>query len=196
MILWINGTFGSGKTQTAEELHRRIPDSFIYDPENVGYWIRANEPKSLQADNFQDEPLWRSINRDMLLHLAANAAGTILVPMTLVNAQYYREIITAVRENGVDLRHFLLYPSKETVKKRLASRGESGKSWAWQQIGRCYEAFDDPLFENRIVNDGMTIPETAEAIADAAGIGLTPRDGAVKQKMNQLRTTIQAIRKQ
>ncbi|MBQ9717880.1 MAG: tunicamycin resistance protein, partial [Clostridia bacterium] len=38
MILWINGTFGSGKTQTAAELHRRIPDSFVYDPENVGYW--------------------------------------------------------------------------------------------------------------------------------------------------------------
>jgi len=196
MILWINGTFGSGKTQTAEELHRRIPDSFVYDPENVGYWIRANEPKSLQADNFQDEPLWRSVNRDMLLHLAANYSGTILVPMTLVNAQYYREIITAVRENGADLRHFLLYPSKETVKKRLASRGESEHSWAWQQAGRCYAAFDDPVFENRIANDNLTIPETAEAIAEAAGIVLTPRKGKLTQKINQLKTTIRAIRKE
>ncbi len=195
MILWINGTSGSGKTQTAEELHRRIPGSFVYDPENVGYWIRANEPKSLHADNFQDEPLWRSINRDMLLHLAGNYSGTILVPMTLVSTQYYREIITAVRENGVDLRHFLLYPSKETVKKRLASRGESEHSWAWQQIGRCYEAFDDPVFENRIANDGMTISGTAEAIAEAAGIPLTPRDGRLNQKINQLKTTIRAIRK-
>lgn len=195
MILWINGTFGSGKTQTAAELHRRIPDSFVYDPENVGYWIRANEPKSLQADNFQDEPLWRSVNRDMLLHLTANYSGIILVPMTLVNVQYYEEIITAVRENGVDLRHFLLYPSKESVKKRLASRGEFENSWAWQQIGRCYTAFDDPVFENRIANDDMTISETAEAIAEAAGIPLTPRDGRFTQKMNQIKTTIQAIRK-
>ncbi len=195
MILWINGTFGSGKTQTAAELHRRIPDSFVYDPENVGYWIRENEPKSLQADNFQDEPLWRSVNRDMLLHLDANYSGVILAPMTLVNAQYYEEIITAVREKGVDLRHFLLYPSRETVRKRLASRGETETSWAWQQIERCYAAFDDPIFENRIVNDSMTIPETAEAIADAAGIVLTPRDGRITQKMNQLKTTLQAIRK-
>ncbi|MBQ9997186.1 MAG: AAA family ATPase [Clostridia bacterium] len=195
MILWINGTFGSGKTQTAEELHRRIPGSFVYDPENVGFWIRANEPKSLQKDNFQDEPLWRSVNRDMLLHLAANYRGTILVPMTLVSTQYYREIITAVRENGTDLRHFLLYPSTETVKKRLASRGEFKNSWAWQQIGRCYEAFEDPVFENRIVNDGMTISETAEAIAEAAEIELTRRDGRWSQTMNQLKTTIRAIRK-
>lgn len=195
MILWINGTFGAGKTQTAEELHRRIPGSFVYDPENVGYWIRENEPKSMQADNFQDEPLWRSVNREMLLHLAANFNGVILVPMTLVNAQYYHEIITAVRENGVDLRHFLLYPSADTVKKRLASRGESEKSWAWRQVGRCYAAFDDPVFENRIVNDGMTIPETAEAIAEKAGIPLTPRDGRLTQKINRWKTTLRAIRK-
>ncbi len=195
MILWINGTFGSGKTQTAAELHRRIPDSFVYDPENVGYWIRENEPKSLQADNFQDEPLWRSVNRDMLFHLDANYDGIILVPMTLVNAQYYYEIITAVRDNGADLRHFLLYPSQETVRKRLASRGENENSWAWQQIGRCYAAFDDPVFENRILNDGMTIPETAEAIAEAVGIALTPRDGKLTQKINRLKTTIRAIRK-
>ena len=195
MILWINGTFGSGKTQTAAELHRRIPNSFIYDPENVGFWIRANEPEFMHADNFQDEALWRSINRDMLIHLSANYQGTILVPMTLVNAQYYREIITAVRENGAELMHFLLYPSKETVKKRLASRFESEHSWAWQQIDRCYAAFDDPIYENRIVNDSMTISETAEVIAKTAGIALTPRDGKLKQQYHQLKSFMKAIRR-
>ena len=195
MILWINGTFGSGKTQTAEELHRRIPGSFVYDPENVGFWIRANEPKSLQKDNFQDEPLWRTVNRDMLLHLAENYHGTILVPMTLVNAQYYREIITSVRDRGTELLHFLLYPSRETVKKRLASRFESEHSWAWQQIERCYAAFDDPIFENRIVNDSMTVSETAEVIAKTAGITLMPRDGKLKQQYNQLKSFVKAIRR-
>ena len=195
MVIWINGAFGSGKTQTAAELHRRIPDSFIYDPETVGFWIRKNEPKSLQADNFQDEPIWRSINRDMLLHLVTNYHGTVLVPMTLVNAQYYREIITSVRENGAELLHFLLYPSRETVRKRLASRFESEHSRAWQQIERCYAAFDDPIFENRIANDAMTIPETAEVIAKTAGIALTPRDGKLKQQYHQLKSFMKAIRR-
>ena len=195
MILWINGTFCSGKTQTAAELHRRIPDSYIYDPENVGYWIRENEPKSLQADNFQDEPLWRSVNRDMLFHLAANYSGVILVPMTLVSTQYYEEIITSLREKDVDIRHFLLYPSRETVKKRLASRGEGKNSWAWQQIERCYEAFENPAFENRIVNDTMTIPETAEKIAGMTGISLEKRTPKSVQIYHQLKTTWNAIRK-
>ncbi|MGG2461054.1 hypothetical protein ACO0M4_14735 [Streptomyces sp. RGM 3693] len=33
MLLWINGPFGGGKTQTAHELQRRLPGSVLCDPE-------------------------------------------------------------------------------------------------------------------------------------------------------------------
>ena len=35
MLLWINGPFGGGKTATAHELNRRLPDSVVCDPEHV-----------------------------------------------------------------------------------------------------------------------------------------------------------------
>ncbi|MEI3604813.1 hypothetical protein SPD48_03840 [Pseudogracilibacillus sp. SE30717A] len=47
MIIWVNGAFGSGKTQTAYELHRRISNSFVYDPEIIGFFIGKNIPKEL-----------------------------------------------------------------------------------------------------------------------------------------------------
>lgn len=59
MIIWINGAFGAGKTQTAYELHRRLPDSYVYDPENIGYFIRKNLPPALCEGDFQDYPMWR-----------------------------------------------------------------------------------------------------------------------------------------
>ena len=37
MIIWINGSFGSGKTQAAYELNKRIENSFVFDPENAGF---------------------------------------------------------------------------------------------------------------------------------------------------------------
>lgn len=40
MIIWINGAFGSGKTNTAYELKRRIPNAFVYDPEEAGFLVR------------------------------------------------------------------------------------------------------------------------------------------------------------
>nr|WP_245699827.1 AAA family ATPase [Streptomyces roseifaciens] len=32
MLLWINGPFGGGKTQTAYEIRRRLPGSVVRDP--------------------------------------------------------------------------------------------------------------------------------------------------------------------
>ena len=46
VIIWVNGGFGAGKTTLAQELHRRLPDAVVYDPEEVGImlwkWIRPN----------------------------------------------------------------------------------------------------------------------------------------------------------
>ena len=57
MIIWLNGAFGAGKTQTAYELHRRLPGSYVYNPENAGFFIRDNLPPGLERDDFQDFPL-------------------------------------------------------------------------------------------------------------------------------------------
>jgi adenylylsulfate kinase-like enzyme len=90
MILWINGAFGAGKTTVANELNRRIENSYIYDPENAGYFIRKNIPQQINTeDNFQDYKLWRDFNLKMLRFIADSFDGTIIVPMTVTNRQYY-----------------------------------------------------------------------------------------------------------
>ena len=176
MILWINGAFGAGKTQTAIELCARIKNSFLYDPENIGFWLWENEPKSLKTDNFQKEPLWRKINRDMLYHLSVNyREGPIVVPMTLVDPEYYREIIGALRADGVDVRHFLLWAEEETILQRLRSRHDFENSWAARQLPVCLKAFADSTFENRIQTDGKTVSGIAEKIAAELSLTLIPR---------------------
>ena len=65
MVIWLNGAFGAGKTQTAYELYRRLPDSFVYDPENAGYFMRANLPEVCKGIDCQDYPMWRSVMESM-----------------------------------------------------------------------------------------------------------------------------------
>ncbi|MHC1693739.1 MAG: hypothetical protein AB9835_00380 [Eubacteriales bacterium] len=48
MILWINGAFGSGKSSVAEAIHNKIEKSFIYDPEQVGYFLWENFPDEMK----------------------------------------------------------------------------------------------------------------------------------------------------
>ena len=53
MLLWINGPFGGGKTQTAHEIRRRLPGSVVCDPEHPGFGLRRMLPPDLRGD-FQD----------------------------------------------------------------------------------------------------------------------------------------------
>ena len=58
VIIWLNGAFRAGKTTLAEELHRRLPDAVVYNPEDVGLMLWKWMPPN---DDFQDLPSWREL---------------------------------------------------------------------------------------------------------------------------------------
>ena len=169
MIIWLNGAFGSGKTQTAYELHRRLRNSYVYDPENIGFFIRDNIPGGIKKSDFQDYPMWREFNVKMIDYISENYNGHIIVPMTITNKQYYNEIIQSLSENH-QIMHFILYASKKTLLKRLASRFEGKSSWGAQQIDRCLSVFDKDIPGTKIDTDNLNIYQVVEKVAAAAGL--------------------------
>jgi hypothetical protein len=194
MIIWLNGAFGAGKTQTSYELHRRIPGSFVYDPENVGYFIRKNMPQAISGGDFQDIPVWREMNFLMLQHIYREFEGTIIVPMTIVNTQYFAEIVGKLRSDGADIRHFTLCASKETIHKRLIGRGEHN-SWAVQQIDRCISGLSNEVFKRHVDTENKPIEAVAETIASALNITLLPNSkGKLGKKIERWKTQIKHIR--
>lgn len=174
MIIWINGAFGSGKTQTAFELHRRLPNSFVYDPENVGFYIRKNIPNELSKGDFQNYTIWREFNFSMLKYISKEYNGIIIVPMTIVNSQYFNEIIESLRNDGIEVKHFMLRASKETLLKRLKSRGDGKNSWPAQQIDRCLEGLSNEIFKKHIDTDNLSIEQVVHEIALQSNINLLP----------------------
>ncbi len=194
MIIWINGAFGSGKTQTAYELHRRLPNSYVYDPENAGFFIRKNLPKPAQLADFQDYPMWRTFNRDMLDYVAAHNTGDIIVPMTVTNRAYFDEIIGALSRK-YEVKHFILYAEKAVLLKRLASRLEGKSSWAAQQINRCITAFQEDITEIKIHTDHMSIFQVVETIGELSGVALLEdRRSGLKRRFDRFVTKCRHIR--
>lgn len=195
VIIWVNGAFGSGKSQTTHELHRRIPGSFLYDPENAGYFIRKNVPSSTALDDFQDYPMWRESNYGMLNYINGKFDGVILVPMTLVNPVYFDEIVGRLRRDNRTVHHFALCASKETLLRRLKSRGEGANSWAARQIDRCREGLSHEVFRHHLDTDALTIGEVSEQVAALAGIRLLPDNrSAIRKKADRLLTQLKQIR--
>lgn len=195
MILWINGAFGAGKTTAAYELNRRIENSYIYDPENAGYFIRKNIPQQINIeDNFQDYKLWRDFNLRMLSFIADSFDGTIIVPMTVTNRQYYDELILKLSERYT-VKHFILYASEKVILKRLHTRFEGKNSWAARKVRECIRAFDCDIPGIKIMTDNMGIEEITQQIGELSGIVLKPdKRKMFTKKLNRLAVKLKNIR--
>ena len=55
-MIWLNGTFGAGKTATAYLLQSRLPHASVFDPENAGFYLRQNLPEELDVYKRQVRP--------------------------------------------------------------------------------------------------------------------------------------------
>ncbi|MDQ8735310.1 AAA family ATPase [Paenibacillus sp. LHD-38] len=195
MIIWINGAFGAGKTQTAHELHRRLEHSFLYDPENAGYFIRKNTPRSTHISDFQHYPMWRDMNYAMLKHMDESYEGIIIAPMTLVDLPFFDEIIGRLREDGAAVHHYALCASENTLKKRLRGRGERADSWAEQQITRCVTGLSDARLGHHIDTEHKTVSEIAEQIAAMSNLSLLPdQRSKFKKAYDRVLTQVKHIR--
>ncbi len=195
MIVWINGAFGSGKTQASRELQRRLPLSYVFDPENAGYYIRKNMPQAAAKDDFQDDPLWRQINYAMLKHIRGEFDGTIIVPMTIVNPHYFDEIVGRLRRDGITVNHYALCASREVLLARLRSRFDGRNSWPAKQIERCIEGLANEVFREHLDTDRLSKDQVVERIAEMAGLELLPdRRGAIRKALGRAATQIRHIR--
>ncbi|MDD6795311.1 MAG: AAA family ATPase [Clostridiaceae bacterium] len=165
MIIWINGAFGIGKSTIAETLNSKIKNSHIYDPEQVGYFLWNNFPDSLKRKgDFQDINIWRNINYEIIKYMYHNYNGTLIIPMTIVNKEYYNDIIGNLINDNIEIYHFILTANKSTIKTRLINRGEISNSWPEQQIDRCLEAFATEIEGIKINTDNLTIEVVTDII--------------------------------
>ncbi len=189
MLVWINGPFGGGKTQTAYELHRRLPGSVVCDPERVGFGLKRTVPSGV-IDDFQDVRAWRAGVVETLDLTLRAGHSPVIVPMTVVDERYFAETVGRLRELGHDVRHFALLARHETVLRRLRERipvlvalrlvrGDRGlrrESFAVASLDRCLAALRRPEFAEHLQTDDIGITEVVERIAASAGLPLAAND--------------------
>ncbi|PWI17175.1 hypothetical protein DI272_25690 [Streptomyces sp. Act143] len=208
MLLWINGPFGGGKTQTAYEIQRRLPGSVVCDPEHAGFGLRRMLPPELRGD-FQDLAAWRQGVVEVLDLALTKHDGVVIAPMTVTDSGHFAETVGRLRELGHDVRHFTLLAQRETVIRRLRERGPGhllrfavGKNvglgretWAVQQLDHCLERLREPEFAEHLWTDDSTVPKTADRIAVLAGLRLRPNhEGALRTRFRQVRVGVKHIR--
>jgi predicted kinase len=119
VIIWLNGGFGAGKTTLAAELHRRLPDAVVYDPEDVGLMLWKWLPPN---GDFQHLPSWRELVVATALSLRRHHAETLIAAMSLIRDAYRAEILGGLADAGEQVLHVFLEADAVVLRERLNAR--------------------------------------------------------------------------
>ncbi|MBT1190147.1 NUDIX domain-containing protein [Streptomyces sp. CJ_13] len=175
MIVWINGTFGAGKTSTARELVGLLPDSTLFDPEFIGDALRVLLPRKRidEVTDYQDLPSWRRLVVETAAAMLGELGGVLVVPMTLLRQEYRDEIFGGLAARRIPVRHVLLAPEETILRERIAGRQKQpadprDEEWAYEHLPTYQQALGWLTGDAHVIDNGAISPrETAERIAKA-----------------------------
>ncbi|WP_307874774.1 ATP-binding protein [Frankia nepalensis] len=193
-LLWINGPNAVGKTQVAFSLARRLPGSFVSDPEHLGFAMRRMLPKARRVD-FREIPLWRHGAGAMLARALAGDEDPVIVPMTVVDVGQLAELTAPARDAGHRVQHVTLLASPATMRRRIQRRGETSRGFSARQVDHSLAVLRGEGFARHLDTDDLTIAQVADDIAH--GAGFTPRpetDGLLARRARQLTVQLRHIR--
>lgn len=167
MIIWLNGTFGAGKTSTAAELLPLVPAARLFDPETVGYMLQANLADHPVPD-FQHWPPWRSLVVATAAELARFTGKHLIAVQTVLNQGYLAEIFTGLRASGLIIFHVLLDGREEALRARIEASDEA-RQWRLDHLARYRDARSWLRREANLVVDttGITAAQAASRIASS-----------------------------
>jgi hypothetical protein len=170
VIVWLNGTHGVGKTTVSALVQQLIPDSRVFDAEKVGQTLMDIVPGLPETDNFQHWPPWRPLVVETARRVLEYTGGTLVMPMTVLVEQYWREISHGLAQYGVPLRHFVLHADLDTLRRRIDGDTVLGPSTFRLEYLNVYaEAARTWLHDEAEVVDTthLTPPEVARQIVVA-----------------------------
>ncbi|MGA8979276.1 MAG: AAA family ATPase [Pedococcus sp.] len=131
MILWLNGTFGVGKTTTARLVVAGLEGFRAFDPEWVGYLLRENLKDHEFAD-FQELPSWRRLVPVVADEIARSTGQQLVVAQAVLDAGYWSELVGALRLLGHEVFHIVLDADPEVVRARIDADPEGAEIRKWR----------------------------------------------------------------
>ena len=176
MILFLNGSFGVGKTTVGRILRKHIVRSVLFNPEWSGSVLMRLPIKfrGSGTDDFQDIDLWRKSVVSGVKIFRCFARETVIVPMAFYRKDYFDEIIGEIRKFDSQYRIFCLMGNFETVLERLKKRGEkieSGKdNWSIRKAKLCITAHKHEYFGERIDTNKINAVEVADEILNRLSV--------------------------
>lgn len=141
-VIWVNGTFGAGKTTTVAHLLDTIDGAHVFDSEIVGGMLRSVLSYRPVID-FQDYPAWRHLVPHTAAQILDYVGGTLVIPQTVLVEQYWKELGAGFDALDLTVHHVVLHSDRDTLTRRIDNDTvESGaRQWRLNHL----DAYDEAL---------------------------------------------------
>lgn len=130
MIIWINGTFGVGKTSTARELCSK-PSLRLFDPEFVGYMV-AHQLKDHSFTDFQDLAPWRALVPPVAREIHDFANTQLVAVQSVLTESYWIELSAGMQAVDVPVFHVMLDCEESELRRRIETDQEEAQAKEWR----------------------------------------------------------------
>lgn len=145
-VVWLNGSFGVGKTTTAAHLLGRLGQWRYFDPETVGYMLRG-ALADLGRGDFQDLRAWRTLVPQVVAAIGAETGQDVVAVQTVLNRDYWDEMHSSMTGVGIEVFHVVLDCDDAELVRRIGADGNDpgARQWRLDHVGR-YDAARQWLF--------------------------------------------------
>jgi len=171
VIIWLNGAFGAGKTSTAAELAGMLPGARQFDPEWVGYMLRANLADQDFTD-FQQLPPWRTLVPVVMAEVARLTGQHLITVQTVLVETYWRELRAGLDAHSLEVFHVLLHADPAVLAARIRTDQADPGACQWRLDHLEQFAAARPWLEAAadlvVDSTALSVAEAARMVADAA----------------------------
>jgi hypothetical protein len=177
VIIWLNGAFGGGKTAAAAELESILPGARQFDPEWVGFMLRANLADQEFTD-FQQLRPWRTLVPAVMREVMDLTGQHLIAVQTVLVEEYWQELRAGLDARSLDVLHVLLRADPAVLADRItADQADPGaRQWRLDHIGEFEAAMPWLEAAADLVIDSTTLPagDVARLIAGTVRPLLSP----------------------
>jgi AAA domain len=131
VIIWLNGTFGAGKTTTGMQLAGRLADARLFDPEEVGYLLMRTL-EDHEFSDFQDLAPWRELVPVFTEKIALFTGQHLIAVQTVLREEYWQELTAGFERTELDIFHVLLHVDSDVLAERIKADEDLAVACQWR----------------------------------------------------------------
>jgi hypothetical protein len=131
VLLWLNGTFGVGKTTTARSIESGSDRWRLFDAEVVGYMLRTYLD-GVAFNDFQDLAAWRRLVPSVAKEVVALTGADLLVVQSVLVEHYWSDLMGGMNDEGLEVFHVLLDCDESVLRERIVQDAEDPGAAGWR----------------------------------------------------------------